>query len=328
MGGIFKAYDIRGIYPADIDEETAYKVGRAFVAFTKAKKVLLGQDARKSSPALATAVIKGITDQGADVTDIGLVTTPMIKMMQQHLSYEAALQVTASHNPKEYGGMKLFGQAAGQITDQHGLLDIEELIDKGKFPAPEQQGAITKKDVMQAYTDLLAKHVTQDLTRLHVIADASNGPAGKVCESLFPKINIQYSALNFEPDGDFPGHDPNPLKGGAQKQAATAVVEQGADFACIFDADADRAVFVDEQGKPIPRGNIAAAIAQDYLEQEPKAKIIYDVISSHIVKEAVEQAGGTPIVNRTGAAFMMHRMATEGAIFGAEDSGHYFYRDT
>ncbi|MBN1275787.1 phosphomannomutase/phosphoglucomutase [Candidatus Woesearchaeota archaeon] len=327
MGGIFKAYDIRGIYPEEIDEEVAERIGRAFITSTGAERVLVGRDARNSSPPLANALIKGIIAAGADVLNIGLVTTPMIKMMQQHLGYGHAIQVTASHNPKEYGGMKLYAEDAQQITGADGLPEIERLVASSEFTDAQIRGTITKQEIMDDYTDLLAAHITTDLTQLHVIVDASNGPAGKVCESLFPKINIQYSALNFEPDGDFPGHDPNPLSPGATKQAAAAVAEQGADLGCVFDADADRAVFIDEQGRPVPRGNIAAMIARDCLAREPGAAIVYDVVSSHVVKEAVEQAGGKPLLNRTGAAFMARRMREEQAIFGAEDSGHYFYRD-
>lgn len=325
--GIFKAYDIRGIYPSEINEDIAYRIGRAFVSHTKTKQVLIGRDSRLSSQPLKEAIMRGIIDQGADVVDIGLATTPMTNFLHAHYKYETSIQITASHNPKEYGGCKMNTHDAEPLTGDLGIPEIKELVEKDDFPAPKTKGVITKKDHLVEYVDFLAGLVKEDLTPLHVVVDASNGPVGKIAERVFDKLGIQFVELNFAPDGNFPGHDPNPLKGDAQVQAKKLVAETGADFGCLFDADADRVVFIDEEGKTVKPDLMAAMMAGELLKENPGDKILIDCFSSHAVKEAVEKSGGTPIIMRTGRSFMYQRARREDVLFGAEASSHYYHRE-
>ena len=327
MGNIFKAYDIRGIFPDDLDEDIAYRIGRSFVAHTGARRVVVGRDSRLSSVPLKTELARGITDQGADVIDIGLATTPMTKVVQSMLEEEFAIQVTASHNPKEYGGFKLYKEGGMQLTGVEGIPEIRSLAEKGAFADPASKGKVRKHDALKEYVEHLSSLMDTDVSSLFVVLDASNGPAGRVAERLFDALHMQYSALNFDPDGNFPGHDPNPLHGDAQKQTQEKVVDSGADFGCIMDADADRAIFVDEQGRQVKTDLIHAALSTNYLLHNQGEGILYDCFSSHAVRDAIAGAGGKPLMNRTGAAFMCKRMKDEDLVFGGETSGHYMYRD-
>ena len=325
--GIFKAYDIRGIYPDELDDDTAYKIGRAFVTHTKARQVMVGRDTRNSSPRLHQALIKGVTDQGADVVDIGVATTPMTNFLHSHKGYETSIQVTASHNPKEYGGFKLNTRDAEPLTGDEGIPAIQALVEKNEFPALERKGTVTERDHLEDYATYIAGLAERDLTDLDVIVDASNGPVSLVAEKVLKKLDITYTPLNFTPDGDFPGHDPNPLKGDAPDQAKAKVKETGADFGCLFDADADRAVFVDERGETISPDLIGAVLASHALKQYPGDKVLYDCFSSHVVKDAVEKAGGKGIVMRTGRSYIYQRARAEDVAFAAEASSHYYYRE-
>lgn len=324
---VFKAYDVRALYPEELNDELAYKIGRAFVIHTGASEVMIGQDSRLSSPPLFAAISRGIMDQGANVIDIGLTSTPMTKYLQVRKKCASAIQVTASHNPKEYGGFKFYGEEGKQITGDNGIPIIEQLVEKNDFPEVKEKGRMWKEDISELYVDYLVSLVNEDVTDLFVTFDASNGPAGIVAEEVFDNLNVQFSALNFEPDGEFPGHDPNPLKGNAKKDTIMKIAEMGADLGCIVDADADRAIFVDEEGKPIKSDLIHAAVAVDFIKNNPGTKILVDCFSSHAVKDAIEGAGGVYVIERTGAAFISARMQAEDIMYGGETSGHYFFKD-
>ena len=328
---IYKAYDIRGIFPSELSVEEAYKIGRAFVTYTKAKEVMVGRDGRLSSPPLRDNLVKGLLEQGASVIDVGVTTTPMLRLLHKRFGKGCAIQVTASHNPKEYGGFKLFGPKGVQITGLEGIPEIEKLAVAGVFKPARKQGVLSSKDYLVPYISLLSAIAKDDLSgadlhKLKVVVDASNGPAGKIVGPLLSNLDVVHIDANFTEDGNFPGHDPNPLKGEAQTQAGRLVKEHKADFACIFDADADRAVFVDEHGEPLTTDLIMAALSADYLKQYSGSSIVHDCFSSHIVIEAIKKAGGTPVVSRTGAAFVCKRMEEEDLVFGGETSGHYFFK--
>lgn len=325
--GIFKAYDIRGVYPTELNEDIAYKIGRAFVVYTKAKQVLVGRDSRLSSQPLKEAMVKGIVDQGADVVDIGLATTPMTNFLHAQYNYETSMQITASHNPKEYGGCKMNTRDAEPLTGDEGIPEIRALVEKNIFSDAETKGVITKKDHISEYVEFLVGLVKEDITQLHVVVDASNGPVGKIAEKVFEKLGVQFVELNFEPDGNFPGHDPNPLKGDSQVQAKKLVAEARADFGCLFDADADRIIFIDEESQTVKPDLVAAMLSGELLKESPGDKIIVDCFSSHVVKEAIEKAGGKPIIMRTGRSFIYQQAKQEDVLFAAEASSHYYHRE-
>jgi len=324
---IFKAYDIRGVYKKELDEELAYKIARAFVVFTGAKQVLVGRDARIGSEAIFPHVLKGLTDQGADVINMGLSTTPMFNFTQAHHKFEAGLMVTASHNPKEYTGMKINTVGASPLTGESGIKEIEELIKSNKdFPSPEMQGGIEEIDFLGEYVNYILS-LAKDTGKLKVVVDASNGFAGVISNLVFSNIESEIIPLNFEPDGNFPGHDPNPLKGDSQIQAKEKVKETGADFGCLFDADADRIIFVDEKGQTVQPDFIAAAIAKYSLKISPGDKILFDCISSKVIPKTIEENGGVPIVTRVGRSFIYLMAKEKDVIFGAEASSHYYHRE-
>lgn len=328
---VFKAYDIRGIYPSQIDKELAYKIGRGFVTFIGAKEVVVGHDARLSSPELSTSLIKGITDQGADVVDIGMVTTPMFNFVHAHIGYETGIMVTASHNPKEYNGFKMNRQGAEPLTGESGIQDIKELVEKNEFVAVDKKGRVHKKKHLQDYTsfvsELVRKDLRKDIEKLRVVVDVSNGVAGNTCTEVFRKLNISHFPLNFDPDGNFPNHDPNPLKGNSQEQTRQMVKEQEADLGCIFDADADRIIFVDDKGNTIIPDIVAALISKRVLKNNKGEKIIYDCISSKIIPKTIKDNGGIPIVTRVGRSYIYQSAKKEDVIFGLEASSHYYYRE-
>lgn len=322
--GIFKAYDIRGIYPEQLNKETAYRIGRALVAFLKVDKVVVGRDCRLSSDALFEALAKGINDQGADVYDIGLSTTPMLYFANQ--KFPAGIMITASHNPKEYNGFKLCREKAIPISGDTGIKEIEILVKKGEFEETGKKGGIIEIDVLDDYVNHVLKF--SNLKRkLKIVIDASNGAACVTAPKIFEKIDCDFIPLYFEPDGNFPNHEPNQLKDENYKDLIKAVKENKADIGIMFDGDADRVGFVDEQGNIIALDLITALVATHLLKEHTNEKIIYEVRSSWTVKEEIRKQKGIPILWRAGHAFIRNKMREENAIFGGEKSGHFFFRD-
>src|SRR6266513_1041149 len=292
---VFKAYDVRGIYPAEIDEEGAYAIGRAFVEQFEPKRIAVGHDMRVSSPGLTEAVTDGAADAGADVLQLGLVGTEMLYFAVGDLGLDGGVAVTASHNPKEYTGMKIVRRGALPVGGESGLLDIRDR-------------AVAIK-------------------ALRVVIDAANGMAGAMLPRVLDRLPIDAIRFFFEPDGSFPNHPPNPLLPENREFIVAKTLEEGADLGAAFDGDADRCFFVDDTGEFVPGDFVTALLAASLLEKEPGAKIIYDLRASWAVPETIERGGGVPLINRVGHAFIKQRMREEGAAFGGEVSGHYYFRD-
>ena len=324
---IFKAYDVRGIYPDELDEEGAYAIGRAYVEQFEPRRIAVGRDMRLSAPAMASAAIEGAADAGADVVDIGMVGTEMLYCAVGELGLEGGIAVTASHNPKEYTGMKIVRRGALPVGGDSGLLEIRERALAG-FGDVGQRGTVSEANVWPAYVERVLSFVDVEAIKpLRVVIDAANGMAGAMLPPVLARLPIDPVTCFFEPDGSFPNHEPNPLLPENREFIIHKTLEEGADFGVAFDGDGDRCFFVDDSGEFVPGDFATALFAESVLAKEPGGNVIYDVRASWGVPETVERAGGTPLVNRVGHAFIKHRMRKENAVFAGEVSGHYYFRD-
>ena len=326
MAGIFKAYDIRGIYPDQLNEATAEKIGRAFVVHTGAKKIVVGRDMRPHSKPLFDALAKGLTEQGADVIDLGLCSTPMNYHANGFLGADGGIMITASHNPGEWNGFKLCRAQAVPISGATGIADIEALVQADSWPAVPAPGRISSFDIAPQYANFLRSHANLN-RKLKVVVDYANAMGSyeiKGIEDLFDIIPL-YKEL----DGTFPNHEANPLHTQTLDVLRKKVVETGADFGAGFDGDADRCGFIDNKGQIIPMDMFTALIAQDILSDKGigSVPILYDLRSSKAVPESIEENGGKPIMSRVGHAFIKAQMRQEGAVFAGELSGHYYFRE-
>ena len=326
---VFKAYDVRGIYPDELDEAGAYAIGRAYVEEFEPRRIAVGRDMRLSAPAMADAVMRGAADAGADVLDIGMVGTEMVYFTVGELGLEGGIAVTASHNPKEYTGMKIVRRGALPVGGDSGLLDIRtRALANGARHENGHKGTIRQEDVWARFVERVLSFIDVDAVKpLRVVIDAANGMAGAMLPPVLDKLPIDVVRCYFEPDGNFPNHEPNPLLPENREFIVRKVTEEHADLGIAFDGDADRCFFVDDTGEFVPGDFVTALLAESTLEKEPGAKIIYDVRASWAVPETIERAGGVPLINRVGHAFIKHRMREEGALFGGEVSGHYYFRD-
>ncbi len=323
MSGIFKAYDIRGIYPNEINEEIAEKIGRSFIEFTGAKNVVIGRDMRPHSQQVFDGLSKGITEQGADVIDLGLCSTPMSYFANGKLNAESSIIITASHNPGEWNGMKLCKANAVPISGATGIADIEKLVKEERWTKSEKTGSISTHDINAEYAEFLKQFAKMD-RKLKIVVDYANAMGSYEIagiEDLFEIIPL-YKEL----DGTFPNHEANPLQLDTLDDLRAKVVEVGADFGAGFDGDADRCGFVDNEGNIIPMDLFTALIAQDILSDGP-ATILYDLRSSWAVKECIEANGGTAIQSRVGHAFIKAQMREHNAVFAGELSGHYYFKE-
>ena len=334
---VFKAYDVRGIYPGELDEEGAHAIGQAFVEVFEPKRIAVGHDMRVSSPAMAEAAIRGASQAGADVLELGLIGTEMLYFAVGELGLDGGITVTASHNPKEYTGMKIVRAGALPVGGDSGLPEIRErAMSRGQSQGQSQgqspgqsPGHVEPYDVWPGYVDRVLSFVDPDAIRpLRIVIDAANGMAGAMLPPVLERLpQVETVRCFFEPDGTFPNHPPNPLLPENREFVVARTLEDRADFGAAFDGDADRSFFVDDEGEFVPGDFITALLAESVLEKEPGAKIIYDVRASWAVPDTIERAGGIPLVNRVGHAFIKHRMREEGAAFGGEVSGHYYFRD-
>jgi phosphomannomutase len=325
---VFKAYDVRGLYPSELDEEGAYAIGRAYVEHFEPKRIAVGRDMRLSSPTMAAAIIRGAVDGGADVYDLGLVATEMLYFAVGDLDLDGGIAVTASHNPKEYNGMKIVRRGALPVGGESGLLEIRDRALQ-PFGEPTDVGSVHEADIWPAYVDRVLSFVDVDAIQpLRVVIDAANGMAGVMLPPVLEHLpQVEVVRYFFEPDGTFPNHEPNPLLPENREFVMERTKAEAADFGVAFDGDADRCYFIDDTGEFVPGDFMTALLAESILEKEPGAKIIYDVRSSWAVPETIERAGGIPLINRVGHAFIKLRMREEGAVFGGEVSGHYYFRD-
>lgn len=323
----FKAYDVRGLYPSELDEEGAYAIGRAYAEVFEPKAVAVGRDMRLSSPAMTAAVMEGVADAGADVVDVGMVGTEMLYFAVGSLGLDGGIAVTASHNPKEYTGMKIVRRGALPVGGDSGLLDVRRRAELG-FPEPAARGTVRVEDVYPAWTERVLSFVDPAAIRpLRVVIDAANGMAGAMLPRVLERLPIDAVPFCFEPDGSFPSHEPNPLLPENRELVIARVLEEDADLGVAFDGDADRCFFVDDTGEFVPGDFVTALLAEAVLEREPGATIVYDVRASWAVPDTVAAAGGNALVNRVGHAFIKHRLRKEGAAFAGEVSGHYYFRD-
>jgi phosphomannomutase len=324
---VFKAYDVRGLYPSELDEDGAYRIGRAYVEQFEPKRIAVGRDMRLSSPAIAAAVIRGAAEGGADVVDLGLVGTEMVYFAVGALGLDGGVAVTASHNPHDYTGMKIVRRGALPVGGESGLLEIRDGA-LAEFGEPKG-GTVGRADIWETWIEKVLSFVeTAAIGSLKVVIDAANGMAGAMLPPVLERLpDVETVRCFFEPDGTFPNHEPNPLLPENREFIVARTLEEGADFGVAFDGDADRCFFVDDRGEFVPGDFATALFAESILEKEPGAKIIYDVRASWAVPETIERAGGEPLVNRVGHAFIKHRMRKEGAAFAGEVSGHYYFRD-
>ncbi len=326
---IFKAYDVRGVYPNEINEETAYAIGRAFVLFLKKKnpKIVIGRDNRFSSPILFKNLSKGIIEQGGDVVDIGLSITPMLYFAAGHFNYDGGIQITASHNPSQYNGLKMVRDNAISISGQSGLKEIKKIAMKGNFKKAKK-GKIYKKKILKDYIDFnLKRFDLKKIKPLRVVVDTANAVSGILIEDLFKKTNLKVSHLFKELDGSFPNHPPDPLKKENLRALYREVKLLNADLGVAFDGDGDRVVFMNELGKQVPGDLITALMAELTLKERKKGKIIYDLRSSNIVKETIKNMSGRPVISKVGHSLIKNKMRKEGIFFAGEFSGHYYYDD-
>lgn len=320
----FKAYDIRGAYPEDINEEIAYKIGYFLPELLKAGKVLVGRDIRHSSNSLFAALSEGITDAGADVYNAGLTTTPMIYYATAKFDFSASVQITASHNPAHHNGMKVSGKDALPIGFDNGLKTIKEWIESGKETPKHTKGKLYSFDIIENYILFMQKYV-HPLPDYNICLDCSNGMAAEIIEKLLPK-DVDY--INNKRDGSFPGHDPNPLNPKNLTDLRKQVLDKKADVGVIFDGDADRVMFLDENGKFISPDLIIAVMGHYFLNNNKgKVKVIQDIRTSKAVGEYLEPMGGEIFMWRVGRAYAAPKLKEIDGLFGGELAGHYYFKD-
>jgi phosphomannomutase len=327
---VFKAYDVRGIYGSELDEAGAEAIGRAFVEVFRPRRIAVGHDMRTSAPAMVEALMRGAVAAGADILELGLVGTEMVYFAVGELQLDGGIAVTASHNPKDYTGMKIVRAGALPVGGDSGLLDIRDrAIALSSTPGGQTPGHVQRYDIWPQYVERVLSFVdVAEVKPSRIVIDAANGMAGAMLPPVLEWLPaVQAQRYFFAPDGSFPNHEPNPLLPENREFIVAKTLEERADFGVAFDGDADRCFFVDDSGEFVPGDFITALLAESILEKESGAKIIYDVRASWAVPETIRRAGGIPLVNRVGHAFIKHRMREENAAFGGEVSGHYYFRD-
>ena len=327
--GIFKAYDIRGVYPTEIDEPVARDIGRAFVAYLGARRIAVTRDMRVSSPSVAAAFIDGAALQGADVVDFGLAGTDMCYYAVASGGFDGGAAITASHNPKQYNGMKLVRADALPLSGDAGIGEIRDMVARGGLPpAASRPGAVSHADMLSDYVEHVLSFIDlQAVKPFSVVLDAGSGIAGLVAPRLFDRLPCRTTRLCFEVDGTFPNHEANPLLEENRRDITERVIAERADVGIAWDGDADRCFFIDGSGEFVPGDFITALLAEAFLRHRPGETIVYDVRASHAVADTVARLGGSALMNRVGHAFIKRRMREENAVFGGEVSGHYYFRE-
>jgi phosphomannomutase len=324
---IFKAYDIRGTVPDQLNADMAYGIGRAFVTFLGCKTVVIGRDVRDSSDSMFEALARGITEQGADVIDIGRSDTPMLYFSAR--GNPAAIMITASHNPKEYNGFKLCRQDAVPISGDTGIKDIERIYNEKSYAPSTGTGKIVKKDVLADFVKFTRSFAKFEGVgrKLKVVIDGANGAGTLTYPHIFEGMKLDYIPLFMEPDANFPNHEANPLIEKNLEALKKKVMETGADLGAAIDGDADRCMFIDEKGRTVRADVAGAIVARDMLGKHPGAAVLYDLRSTKAYAEDVEKYGGRPMMCRVGHAFIKKQMRDNDAIFAAELSGHFYFKD-
>jgi phosphomannomutase len=323
---IFKAYDVRGVVPDDLNADLVRRIGAAFVEWSKAPKVVVGRDCRLSSPELAEAIAEGVTSRGGDVIDLGLASTDLLYYASGSLDLPGVM-ITASHNPKQYNGLKFCLAGARPVGEETGLRDIRALVERDLGPAPHR-GTVERRDLLPAFVDHALSFVdVAKMRSLTVVIDTANGMGGLVAPALLERLPVKLHHLFPELDGTFPNHPADPIDPANQRELRDAVGEHHADVGFAFDGDADRVFLIDERGQDVSGSIVTALVAKSMLAREPGASIIYNVICSWTVPEVIRENGGVPVRTRVGHSFIKQDMAETGAIFGGEHSGHYYFRE-
>jgi phosphomannomutase len=327
LGSVFKAYDVRGVVPTELDADLTRRIGAAFVAWSGADEILVGRDSRLSSPDLATALAEGATSRGADVVDLGLASTDLLYFASGTLD-RPGVMITASHNPKEYNGLKFCLAGAAPVGEESGLADIRALAEKGDEILGAARGTVRARDVLDRYVDHVLGFVDVDRIRpLTIAVDTANGMGGLVVPPVMARLPVTLHHLYADLDGTFPNHPADPIDPENQRDLKAAVREHGADVGMAFDGDADRVFLVDEDANDVSGSLLTALVAVAMLRREPGAKIVHNLICSWAVPEVVREHGGEPVRTRVGHSFIKQVMAETGAVFGGEHSGHYYFRD-
>jgi len=326
---IFKAYDVRGLYPGEINEEIARLIGRGFAAYLQTDRVAVSRDMRLSSPALAAAFIDGVREHGTDVVDYGMLGTDMLYFAVVRDSLGGGAQITASHNSKEYNGIKMVRAGAQALSGDAGIGDIRDMIVGGRLPRPgARRGSVSTRNVLGEYVEKVLSFIDPAVIRpFSVVLDAGSGMAGLVAPALFDRLPCRTTRLCFTIDGTFPTHEANPLIEENRRDITAEVIRQKADIGIAWDGDADRCFFIDGTGEFVSGDFVTALLAEAFLLKHPGSTIIYDLRASHAVRDVVARYGGRALRNRVGHAFIKRRMREEDAIFGGEVTGHYYFRD-
>ena len=327
LGRIFKAYDIRGIVPDDLDEDAARRIGSAFADWADVDRVAVGYDCRVSSEALAEALRDGIAAGGVDVIDIGLASTDLVYFASGALDV-GGVMLTASHNPPEWNGMKFCLPGARPVGEDSGLREIRERAERDGLAVAASRGRIRERELLGEYADHVLTFVDPSNVRpLTVVADTANGMGGLVVPAVFDRLPVTLVHLYPELDGTFPNHPADPIDPANQRDLKREVLDRGADVGFAFDGDADRVFLVDERAEGVGGSEVTALVAKAILQREPGAKIVHNLICSWAVPEVIRESGGTPVRTRVGHSFIKQVMADSGAAFGGEHSGHYYFRD-
>lgn len=328
---LFKAYDVRGIVPGELTPAIAREIGRALVATLAPDTVVVGRDMRVSSPLLAASLIEGIRDAGADVVDVGMVSTDALSFAVGKFGYPAGVMVTASHNPPEYNGFKIAREAARALSLTDGLDEIRDRVVNDDLPPvvpAAERGNLQQRDILDEYArHMLSLIDVRKLRPLRIAIDAGNGMAGVTVPQVFRDLPIEVVPMYFDPDGTFPNHPANPIEPENTAALRRVVVEQGLDLGAAFDGDADRVFLIDERGNFVGGDILTAMVASSMLERNPGAAVVYNLISSRGVPELIEARGGKPIRSRVGHSYVKETMRREDAVFGGEHSGHFYFRD-
>jgi len=326
---IFKAYDIRGLYPSELNEEIARQIGRGFAAYLQPKAIAVSRDMRVSSPAIAAAFIDGVLKQGVDVIDYGMLGTDQLYFAVVEDGLDGGAQITASHNPGRYNGIKMVRSGALPLSGDAGIGDIRDMLAGARLPAPAAKpGSLTKREVLPRYVEKVLSFIdTTSIKPFNVVLDAGSGMAGLVAPRLFERLPCKVTPLCFTIDGTFPNHEANPLLEENRRDITEEVIRQKADIGIAWDGDADRCFFIDGSGEFISGDFVTALLAEAFLLKHPGATVIYDLRASHAVRDTAARHGGKALMNRVGHAFIKQRMRQEDGIFAGEVTGHYYFRD-
>jgi phosphomannomutase len=327
LARIFKAYDVRGVVPDELDATIARRVGAAFASWSEAPQILVGRDARPSSPELAAALIEGATSRGTDVVDLGLASTDLLYFASGSLG-RPAVMITASHNPKEYNGLKFCLAGARPVGEDTGLGEIRALAEKGDEILGDDGGRVTRRELLDGYVEHVLRFVDAGRMRpLSVVVDTANGMGGLIVPAVMGRLPVELHHLYAELDGTFPNHPADPIDPENQRDLKAAVLERRADVGMAFDGDADRVFLVDERAEDVSGSTLTALVAAALLDRAPGAKVVHNLICSRTVPEVIREHGGQPVRTRVGHSFIKQVMAETDAIFGGEHSGHYYFRD-